>query len=46
MVYINNNFKLVGHSDSDYAKDLDDRKSIIGFVLSMGDIAFSWTAKK
>ncbi|KAJ9687689.1 hypothetical protein PVL29_016250 [Vitis rotundifolia] len=45
MVYINN-FKLDGFSDSDYAKDLADRKSIIGFVLFMGDIAFTWTAKK
>lgn len=46
MVYINNNFKLVGYSDSDYAKDLDNRRNIIGFVLFMGDIAFTWTTKK
>ena len=32
-------FKLVGYSNSDYARDTDDRKSDSGFVFYMGDIA-------
>ena len=39
-------FKLVGYSDSDQARHMDDRKSTIGFVFYMGDTAFTWTFKK
>ena len=39
-------FKFVGYSDSDWVKDMDDRKSNTGFVFYMGDIAFAWTSKK
>lgn len=41
-----NDFKLVGYSDSDWAGDIDDRKSTTGFVFYMGDAAFTWTSKK
>ena len=41
-----NNFKLVGFCDSDFAGDIDDRKSTIGFVFFMGDCAFTWYSKK
>ncbi|XP_020577796.1 uncharacterized protein LOC110022962 [Phalaenopsis equestris] len=41
-----NNFKLVGYSDSDWAGDMDDRKSTTGFVFFIGDTAFTWMSKK
>jgi hypothetical protein len=28
-----NNFDLVGYNDNDWVGDMDDRKSIIGFVF-------------
>ncbi|KAK3014788.1 hypothetical protein RJ639_009214 [Escallonia herrerae] len=41
-----NNFKLLGYCDSDWARDLDDRKSTTRFVFYMGDTAFTWSSKK
>ncbi|MCF8701902.1 DDE-type integrase/transposase/recombinase, partial [Corynebacterium sp. MC-10] len=41
-----NDYKLVGYSDSDWAGDIDDRKSTTGFVFFMGDTAFTWMSKK
>ncbi|KAH9681167.1 hypothetical protein KPL71_026862 [Citrus sinensis] len=41
-----NDYKLVGYSDSNWGGDVDDRKSTIGFVFLMGDIAFTWMSKK
>ena len=40
------NFKLVGYSNSDWAGDIDDRKSTTGFLFYMGDTAFTWISKK
>ncbi|KAM1156872.1 hypothetical protein EV1_027295 [Malus domestica] len=40
------NYKLVGYSYSDWARDSDDRKSTTGFVFFIGDIAFTWMSKK
>lgn len=40
------NSSLIGFSDSDYAGDLDDRKSTSGFVFMMGSGAVSWSSKK
>ncbi|PRQ55986.1 putative RNA-directed DNA polymerase [Rosa chinensis] len=37
---------LCGFTDSDYAGDMDDRKSTSGFVFMMGSGAISWSAKK
>ena len=39
-------FKLVGYSDSDWARDTDDRKSDSGFEFYMGHIAFACTSMK
>ncbi|RDX87237.1 putative mitochondrial protein, partial [Mucuna pruriens] len=41
-----NEFKLVGFCDSDFAGDVDDRKSTTGFVFFMGGCAFTWSSKK
>jgi hypothetical protein len=37
---------LAGYSDSDWGRDLDERKSTTGFVFFIGDTAFTWTSKK
>ncbi|GKV50593.1 hypothetical protein SLEP1_g57296 [Rubroshorea leprosula] len=37
---------LAGFTDSDYAGDLDDRKSTSGFVFMLGSGAISWSSKK
>lgn len=37
---------LIGFSDSDYAGDLDDRKSTSGFVFMMNSGAVTWSSKK
>jgi hypothetical protein len=35
---------LVGYVDSNYAADLDKRRSLIGYVFTVGDCAMSWRA--
>lgn len=35
---------LVGYVDSDYAGDLDKRRSLTGYVFTIGDCAVSWKA--
>jgi hypothetical protein len=35
---------LVGYVDSDYATDLDKRRSLIGYVFTVGGCAVSWKA--
>ena len=37
---------LVGFTDSDWAGDLDDRKSIEGYVFSLGSGPVTWACKK
>lgn len=37
---------LMAFTDSDYAGDLDDRRSTSGFVFMMGSGAVSWSSKK
>ena len=37
---------LVGFTDSDWADDLDDRKSIVGYVLSLDSGPVTWAYKK
>ena len=39
-------FQLVGYSDSDWAKDTNDRKNTTGLVFYMGDTTFTWISKK
>ncbi|PNX66496.1 putative copia-type protein, partial [Trifolium pratense] len=41
-----NEIELVGWSDSDYAGDLDDRKSTSGYVFMLGTGTISWSSKK
>jgi hypothetical protein len=42
----NKNLCLIGWSDSDYAGDLDDRKSTTGYLYMLGSGAISWSSKK
>ncbi|KAE8699231.1 BTB/POZ and MATH domain-containing protein 4-like [Hibiscus syriacus] len=39
---VSNDYKLVGYSDSDWGGDIDNRMSTTGFVIFMGDTAFTW----
>ena len=39
-------YKLVGYSNSDWCGDIDDRKSISGYVFFMGNTTFTWLSKK
>ncbi|KAK9705165.1 hypothetical protein RND81_07G037600 [Saponaria officinalis] len=41
-----NNSKLMAYTDSDYAGDLDDRRSTSGFAFMLGSGAVSWASKK
>jgi hypothetical protein len=38
--------KLMAYSDSDYAGDIDDRKSTSGYVFLLGSGAVAWSSKK
>lgn len=38
--------KLTGWSDSDYAGDIDDKKSTSSYVYMIGDSAITWSSKK
>ncbi|XP_057954001.1 uncharacterized mitochondrial protein AtMg00810-like, partial [Malania oleifera] len=38
--------RLIGYSDSDWGRDLDERKSTTGFTFFMGDTTFTWSSKK
>jgi len=40
------NFNLTSYSDSDWGRNLDERKSTTGFVFFMGDTSFTWSSKK
>lgn len=42
----NNNRDIQGYSDSDYANDPDERKSVSGYVFKLGNGAVSWRSKK
>ena len=37
---------LAGFSDSDWAGNLDDRRSIIGYAFSIGSRVIAWSSKK
>ncbi|XP_038904520.1 uncharacterized mitochondrial protein AtMg00810-like [Benincasa hispida] len=39
-------FKLEGCCDSDWAGDVNDRKSASGYVFFVGNTAFTWSSKK
>jgi len=40
------NSKLVGYSDSDWAGDLETRRSTTGFVFLLAGAAVSWSSKR
>ena len=40
------NSELIGHTDSDWAGSVDDRKSTSGYVFHMGSGVISWASKK
>lgn len=40
------NSKLMGYSDSDWGRDLEERNSTTGYVFYFGSTAFTWTSKK
>ena len=42
----NENCEIVGYCDADYANDLDERKSISGYVFLSQGGAISWGSKK
>ena len=39
-------FELVGYSDSNWAIDMNNRKSTTSFILYMGDTTFTWNSQK
>ncbi|XP_074287754.1 secreted RxLR effector protein 161-like [Silene latifolia] len=47
ILYTNSStLKLVGYTDSDWAGDLDTRKSTSSYVFYLGDGVISWSSKK
>ncbi|GMI90543.1 cysteine-rich RLK (RECEPTOR-like protein kinase) 8 [Hibiscus trionum] len=38
--------ELVGYTDSDYARDQDDRRSTSGYAFLFGDSVVAWSSKK
>lgn len=42
----NNNMNLVGYTDSDWAGDIETRKSTSGYAFHLGTGAISWSSKK
>ncbi|XP_042467615.1 secreted RxLR effector protein 161-like [Zingiber officinale] len=36
--------RVVSYVDSDFAGDLDNRRSLIGYIFSIGDCAITWKA--
>ena len=43
---INQNTKLIGNSDSDYASNIEDRKSTSGYLFKYGNCVISWHSSK
>ena len=39
-------FELIGYTDSDWARSIDDRKSTFGYVFHMGSSVISWASRK
>eukprot|EP00833_Pecoramyces_ruminatium_P006475 jgi/Orpsp1_1/1180507/evm.model.c7180000073688.1 len=45
-LYYDGKGKILGYSDSDYAGDLNDRKSTSGNIILMGENPICWNSKK
>lgn len=43
---ITNNIQLTAYSDSDWAGDLEDRKSTTGYIIKLNNCPISWISKK
>jgi hypothetical protein len=41
-----NKFKLAGYVDSDWCRDINDRKNTSGYVFFMGGTTIKWLLKK
>ena len=41
-----NNFNLTGYTDSDYAGDIEERKSTSGHVYKVGECLISWNSNR
>jgi hypothetical protein len=41
-----NEYKLMGYSNSDWYANVDDRKSALGYIFYLGDMAFTSVSKK
>ena len=39
-------FELIGYTDGDWAGNIDDRKTIYGYIFHMGSGSISWASKK
>ena len=46
LVYGNGELKVDGYTDSDFQSDVDDRRSISGFVFTLNGGAVSWKSSK
>ena len=45
-MYPSPNYSVVAFSDFDWATDLDDRKSVLGYCIYVGRNLISWSSKK
>ena len=43
---VDNQFRLIGYTDSDWVGSLDERKNTCRYMFHMGLGAFSWSSKK
>ena len=43
---VSNDYKLVGYSDNDWSREMDDCKTTTSFVFYMGGTTFTWVSKK
>jgi len=47
LLYIRcDDFQLISYTDSDWAGDVDERKSTTGYVFFLDNTVFSWSLKK
>ncbi|RDX73776.1 hypothetical protein CR513_46561, partial [Mucuna pruriens] len=44
--YSDSNIKLVGYTDSDWARDIETRKSTLGYAFHLGTGVVAWSSKK
>lgn len=45
-LFYSQELKLIGYSDSDWGRDLDERKSTTGYCFYIGDAVLTWSSKK